>query len=774
MPKLKREKCSKKKNFLEIYMGPNDAGAKKVDFSYYVNIESTILELLLDNNLESYTNAGKLLFIVLSGLSAKVLYIKRILNLIHLFFYKGGQKFYHSDLHLSVLVFLQSNVKMYYSKFSLYIYNLLLSNNDLHGIEINKNKFVPKHCICTLSDYLYFYIKDFMILARNIIYDEVGSKIEMNNKNYMTMDNKLKGGRSYKDNLKNETKKKKKIVLYNENDEEVMHNFWKIFKYSFPKSIEKSFKDLISQCPQINYSLHSIYLDIYVLINIKNVIKVIILIDQLLTSDFPYYYFYEIKLKLLLLYIHTYYKKYFFDDNSICVGIKEDEKGSNFIISNKSSKASNLKYVDISKNINNEDVMENENNMDILSEEKVKYGTKINENKKNSDELNDINQFVNDDIYSLCSNSNKSSEKGDIYVDTESNTLEFYNNSLDNNKHIYLDNFMKMYINNTENDISSLPSISDFHDNNLLNKLKIKSKQCKMDYDPSSLLGNLSKDEIKKVNEQATKNNLEIKDGIDSHNNNTYEKEDYDISIGKKEGKNDKRFNSENVQNINKNTYNDIMYNINIIENVAKSLLIKSCYDPIYLKLFYSYLLPFISFNKRIEIFLIYSHANYKLIKPLIFIIFYNNYGSEFILNTFNIIFKNQNLFQMYKNAYFNELSLKNITKTYFIFLMLLSVFFYNNPMESMLYIFKLFYKYDKEIINDQEGDIDYKKIYEDVILENDEKYVEEKKYINIMIIKFIEIYQEKFNIYLCNYFDFYRIYFILFVSCVDINKEAL
>ncbi|WBY59121.1 hypothetical protein Py17XNL_001204995 [Plasmodium yoelii yoelii] len=740
MPRVKREKCSKKKNFIEIYMGPNDAGAKKVDFSYYVNIESTILELLLDNNLESYTNAG-------------------------------GQKFYHSDLHLSVLLFLQSNVKMYYSKFSLYIYNLLLSNNDLDGIENNKNIFVPKHCICTLSDYLYFHINDFMILARNIIYDEVDGKIEMNNKNYMTMDNKRKGDRSYKKKLKNE-KKKKKIVLYNENDEEIMQNFWKILKYTFPKSTEKNFKDLISQCSQINYPLHSIYLDIYVLINIKNVMKVVILIDQLLSLDFPYYYFYEIKLKLLLLYIHSYYKKYFFDDNSIRVGIKEDGQGGKFIISNKLGKASNLKYVDISKNINNENVMKNENKMDILSEKKVKYGTEINENKENIGELNDINQFDNDDIYSLCSNSNKGSEKGDTYIDPEPNILEFYNSSLDNDKHIYLDNFMKLYINNTENDISSLPSISDFHDNNILNKLKIKSKQIKMNYDTSSLLENVPKEEIKKLNEQAPTNNWDIKDGIDSHINNICEKKDYDNSFGKKEEKNDKCFNSEDVQNINKNTYNDIIYNIHVIENVAKSLLTKSCYDPIYLKLFYSYLLPFISFNKRIEIFLIYSHANYKLIKPLIFIIFYNNYGSEFILNTFNIIFKDQDLFQMYKNTYFNEISFKNISKTYFIFLMLLSVFFYNNPMESMLYIFNLFYKYDKEIINDQEGDIDYKKIYEDVILENDEKYVEEKKYINIMIIKFIEIYQEKFNIYLCNYFDFYRIYFILFVSCVDINKD--
>ncbi|SCN61852.1 conserved Plasmodium protein, unknown function [Plasmodium chabaudi adami] len=751
MSKLKREKCDKKKNFVEIFMDPNNVGAKKVDFSYYINIESTILELLLDNNLESYKNAGKLLFIILSGLSTRVLYIKRILNLIHLFFYKGGQKFYHSDLHLSILLSLQSNVKMYYSKFSIYIYNLLLSNNDLYGIEINKNKFVPKHYISTLVDYLYFYIKDFMILARKIIYNEVGEQIKVNNKNYMTMYDKQKEDKTYKDKIKNE--KKKKIILHNENDEEIMQNFWKIFKYSFPKSIERKFKELVSQCSRINYPLHSIYLDIYILINIKNVIKVIILIDQLLDSDFPYYYFYEIKLKLLLLHVHKYYKKTILDDGPICEGIKQDGMGDNLIISNKSNKANNLNHADISKNITNEDDVENEN-------------------KEKAGELNDINNFANDDIYSLCSSSNKDSEKGDTYMNQESNALDFYNNSMDN-KYIYLDNFMNLYANYTENEISSIPSISDFQNNNLLDKLKIKSKDIRTDYSTSSLLGNLLKDEIK-VNDDETKTNYNIKDGIDSHQNNICEKEGYDNFFSKREGTNVKHINNENIQNINKNTYNDIVYNINVIEKVAKSLLIKSCYDPIYLKLFYSYLLPLISFNKRIEIFLIYSHANYKLIKPLIFIIFYNNYGPEFILNTFNIIFKDQTLFQMYKNTYFNEISLKNITKTHFIFLFLLSVFFYNNPMESMLYIFKLFHKYDKEIINDQEGDIDYKKIYEDVILENDKKWIEQKKNINIMIIKFIEIYQEKFNIYLCNYFDFYRIYFILFVSCVDINKEAL
>ncbi|SCM24426.1 conserved Plasmodium protein, unknown function [Plasmodium chabaudi chabaudi] len=751
MSKLKKEKCDKKKNFVEIFMDPNNVGAKKVDFSYYINIESTILELLLDNNLESYKNAGKLLFIILSGLSTRVLYIKRILNLIHLFFYKGGQKFYHSDLHLSILLSLQSNVKMYYSKFSIYIYNLLLSNNDLYGIEINKNKFVPKHYISTLVDYLYFYIKDFMILARKIIYNEMGEQIKVNNKNYMAMYDKQKEDKTYKDKIKNE--KKKKIILHNENDEEIMQNFWKIFKYSFPKSIERKFKELVSQCSRINYPLHSIYLDIYILINIKNVIKVIILIDQLLDSDFPYYYFYEIKLKLLLLHVHKYYKKTILDDGSICEGIKQDGMGDNLIISNKSNKANNLKYADISKNITNEDDVENEN-------------------KEKAGELNDINNFANDDIYSLCSSSNKDSEKGDTYMNQESNAIDFYNNSMDN-KYIYLDNFMNLYANYTENEISSIPSISDFQNNNLLDKLKIKSKDIRTDYSTSSLLGNLLKDEIK-VNDDETKTNYKIKDGIDSHHNNADEKEGYDNFFSKREGKNVKHINNENIQNINKNTYNDIVYNINVIEKVAKSLLIKSCYDPIYLKLFYSYLLPLISFNKRIEIFLIYSHGNYKLIKPLIFIIFYNNYGPEFILNTFNIIFKDQNLFQMYKNTYFNEISLKNVTKTHFIFLFLLSVFFYNNPMESMLYIFKLFHKYDKEVINDQEGDIDYKKIYEDVILENDEKWIEQKKNINIMIIKFIEIYQEKFNIYLCNYFDFYRIYFILFVSCVDIHKEAL
>ncbi|KEG03413.1 hypothetical protein YYE_01437 [Plasmodium vinckei vinckei] len=752
MSKLKTEKCDKKKNFVEIYMNPNDVGAKKVDFSYYINIESTILELLLDNNLESYKNAGKLLFIILSGLSTRVLYIKRILNLIHLFFYKGGQKFYHSDLHLNVLLFLQSNVKMYYSKFSIYIYNLLLSNNDLYQIEINKNKFVPKHYISTLVDYLYFYINDFMVLARKIIYDEVGGQIKVDNKNYMTMFNKQKENKTYKNKIKNE--KKKKVILHNENDEEIMQNFWKIFKYSFPKSIEKKFKELISQCSRINYPLHSIYLDIYILINIKNVIKVIILIDQLLASDFPYYYFYEIKLKLLLLHVHKYYKKTTPDDDSIWVGINQDGMDDDLIISNKSNIPSTLKYGDISKNINIENDVKNEN-------------------KENTGELNDINNFANDDIYSLCSSSNKDSEKDDTFMNQESNTLDFYNNSADN-KYIYLDNFMNLYANYTENEISSIPSISDFQNNNLLDKLKTKSKHIKMDYSTSSLLGNLLKDEVKEINEQETKTDCKIKDGKDSHQNNTFEKEDYDNLFSKNKEKNINCINSENIQNINKNTYNDLVYNINVIEKVAKSLLIKSCYDTIYLKLFYSYLLPFMSFNKRIEIFLIYSHANYKLIKPLVFIIFYNNYGPEFILNTFNIIFKDQNLFQMYKNTYFNELSLKNVTKTHFIFLFLLSVFFYNNPMESMLYIFKLFHRYDKEIINDQEGDIDYKKIYEDVILENDEKYIEQKKNINIIIIKFIEIYQEKFNIYLCNYFDFYRIYFILFVSCGDINKKAL
>ncbi|KOB87931.1 hypothetical protein PFDG_04351 [Plasmodium falciparum Dd2] len=77
---------------------------------------------------------------------------------------------------------------------------------------------------------------------------------------------------------------------------------------------------------------------------------------------------------------------------------------------------------------------------------------------------------------------------------------------------------------------------------------------------------------------------------------------------------------------------------------------------------------------------------------------------------------------------------------------------------------------YDRDVINDQEKDINYKHIYQDVVLHNDEEYDEEKRNINIIIIKFIEIFKEKFNVDLYNYFDFYRIYFILFVSCVDMK----
>ncbi|ETW61349.1 hypothetical protein PFMC_02769 [Plasmodium falciparum CAMP/Malaysia] len=79
-------------------------------------------------------------------------------------------------------------------------------------------------------------------------------------------------------------------------------------------------------------------------------------------------------------------------------------------------------------------------------------------------------------------------------------------------------------------------------------------------------------------------------------------------------------------------------------------------------------------------------------------------------------------------------------------------------------------FNYDRDVINDQEKDINYKHIYQDVVLHNDEEYDEEKRNINIIIIKFIEIFKEKFNVDLYNYFDFYRIYFILFVSCVDMK----
>ncbi|SBT34573.1 conserved Plasmodium protein, unknown function [Plasmodium ovale wallikeri] len=235
-------------------------------------------------------------------------------------------------------------------------------------------------------------------------------------------------------------------------------------------------------------------------------------------------------------------------------------------------------------------------------------------------------------------------------------------------------------------------------------------------------------------------------------------------------GKKRKLLSVEDVEDISKNTYTDIFYNISLLNDVAKYLMVSSFYDPIYIKLFYCYLLPFISFEKRIEIFLIYSYSNYKIWKPLIFIIFYNNYNSTFILNTIKTVFKDKILFEKYKNTYYNGLSLRNVPKNYFVFMFLLSIFFYDDKAESLLYIYKLFYHYDSEIINDQEQDINYKQIFDDVILENDEKYIRQKKNINIIIIKFIEMYQEKFNTYLCNYFDFYRIFFVLYVSCVNME----
>ncbi|CRG94170.1 conserved Plasmodium protein, unknown function [Plasmodium gallinaceum] len=727
--KRKKKYTSKlRKNFLELYADDNERRNKQINFSYYINIESTILELLLDNNLESFKNAGKLLFIILSGVSPNMLYFKRVLNLVYLFFYKGGTKFYHSDMHFQIVVFLHSYIKLYNIICSIYIFNLLLANNNIKNLEKYKDKYIPKHIIATYVDHSYFHIKEFLLTVRKFL-------IETNKENYQKKKTYLK-------------KLNEKIVLYKESDEEILQNFYKLYNFEFPKSLEKNLKYLISQCTRVNYPLHSIYLDIYILYNIKNILKVLVVIDQLFCSLFPYYYFYELKLKLLLLLIHKYENEKEYLNYNGLETINDKEKMHSY---ENNANQNKINYIQIYKNPTN---INDEENSTLLYEESCIDNKNIDNRNKNKKKKKEINDELN------CLYSSDSSKSDNPTFDEETNKKD---EDMESDKNFYLDKFMNLYINCTENINKSLPSISELHENNPLKQLNKKIRDKRKKLDNNSIL-----DYFKISEKKSIYIDKEDKESMNNNNEN-----DNNIGVNpvmKKENKRVKLCNPPPIENIYKNTYNDIVYNLNVVVNVAKKLMFSSYYDAIYVKLFYCYLLPFISYEKKIEIFLIYSYSNFKIMKPLTFIIFYNNHNSLYILNTFETIFKDVYLFQKYKNTYFNNFSLKNIPKNYFIFLFFISIFFYNNKIESLLYMYNLFYNYDKEIISNKEKDINYTKIYEEVILKNDEKYVEQKKHINIIIIKFIETYKEKFNIYLCEYFDFYRIFFILFVSCVDVE----
>ncbi|CRG99664.1 conserved Plasmodium protein, unknown function [Plasmodium relictum] len=728
--KRKKKYTSKlRKNFLELYADDNERRNKQINFSYYINIESTILELLLDDNLESFKNAGKLLFIILSGVSPNMLYFKRVLNLVYLFFYKGGKKFYHSDMHFQIIVFLHSYIKLYNIICSIYIFNLLLVNNNITNLEKYKDKYIPKHIIATYVDHSYFHIKEFLITVRNFLIENNKETYEQKKKYIKNLD--------------------EKIALYKESDEEVLRNFYKLYNFEFPKSLEKNLKYLISQCTRVNYPLHSMYLDIYILYNIKNILKVLVVLDQLFCSLFPYYYFYELKLKLLLLLIHKY------DGEEAHFNFKREEtinkKEKVHSFSNNSNQ-NQINYIQLYKDPTN---INEEENSTLLYEESCTDNKNIDNSNKDKKKKKEMNNELNC-LYS----SDSSKSDNPTYVEEKNEK----NEDVESDKNFYLDNFMNLYINCTENITNSLPSVSDLYENNPLKQLNKKIRNKRKNLGNNSILDYFKTSE--KKNMYIDREHKEVLNNNNGNNNNNIEG---DI-IMKKENKNVKMCNPPPIENIYKNTYNDIMYNLNVVVNVAKKLMFSSYYDATYVKLFYCYLLPFISFEKRIEIFLIYSYSNYKIMKPLTFIIFYNNNNALNILNAFQTIFKDAYLFQKYKNTYFNSFALKNIPKSYFIFLLFISIFFYNDKMESLLYIYNLFYNYDQEIISDKEKSINYENIHEEVILKNDEKYIEQKKHVNIIIIKFIEIYKEKFNIYLCDYFDFYRIFFILLVSCVDIE----
>ncbi|SCP04100.1 conserved Plasmodium protein, unknown function [Plasmodium ovale] len=810
----------KGKNFNEYYGDRNERRNKQAGNSYFINMESTILELLLDNNLESYKNAGKLLFIILSGISSNVLYLKRVLSLVHLFFLKGGNKFYHSIVHLNIAIYLRDYIKLNYVLCCVYIYNLLLSNNNIKDLEKYKDKYEKPKCIVTCLDFLYFYMKDFMMNVRDFLIENA-------------LDNRKKN----KDIISNITKEKRKIYinalkhkicLYKENNEEIAYNIFQLFNCPFTKNSRNKLKRILFQCTHVNYPLHSIYLDMYILQNIRRIVKVLVMLDLVFSCHFPYYYFFELKLKLLLLNIHTCYGKSIYvkgTPNSMI--LNRNKKGIFQYVEFSTRKLNNISsLVDVSSN----DLPRN----DVFSILSGNNTSSIDEllprNENDTDGAGIIvgerlNEVENSDMSSMCSYSLSDSSKSDseIIVEQEKKKMRKYKDEEDEGKNFYLDKFMNLYSTYADRASFSLPSVSDLQENNplkLLNKhirtkrKKIQDNSSFVDINANLEMESSIVDFLQAMGKGKKTFSGSVKSGSGrsgSGRSSSGRSSGRRSGIGKRSrgksasfvrwsgaikasekssgtcpqapgteqgqdktmergGKKRKLSSVEDVEDISKNTYTDIFYNISLLKDVAKYLMVSSHYDPIYIKLFYCYLLPFISFEKRIEIFLIYSYSNYKIWKPLIFIIFYNNYNSTFILNTIKTVFKDKILFEKYKNTYYNGLSLRNVPKNYFVFMFLLSIFFYDDKAESLLYMHKIFYHYDSEIINDQEQDINYKQIFDDVILENDKKYIRQKKNINIIIIKFIEMYQEKFNTYLCNYFDFYRIFFVLYVSCVNME----
>ncbi|SOV14706.1 conserved Plasmodium protein, unknown function [Plasmodium gaboni] len=910
-----------RKNFYELNFEQNDRRNRHINYTYYINMETTIIELLLDNNIESFKNAGKLLFIILCGISPATLYFKRILNLIHYFFHKGGKLFYHSNIHFEIILFLNSYMRSYSISSSVYIYNLLLSNNNYKDLENYKDKYMPKHSIASFMDHFYFVVKDFLLILRKFlinyeqgsisndlnvdgeydqgVYDNIyvdttnnnNSNIydDNNNNNNNNIDsnnpinddnmyyhmnnfnnnnnsnnnndpylydhydnflsnNSILYNKHYEDNNTfnksnkgtNKIQNKKhdeKIMWFKETNEDMIKNFCNIlYKYTFPKNFEKKLKYLISQCTRINRALHSIYLDIFILCNLKNIIKVLVLIDQLFCSMFPYFYFYELKLKILLFFIHKndnqkedkkkiknknnhkevtkrmhkgVYNDNNYDDNNHVDNnhVDNNHVDNNHVDNNHvdnnyntclldnnldmipNSEFNSSRYNQLANHINNEDIemtsniIENNNKLNI----------------SNNSFLNTFNDQVSDEYDCLYSSASNES-----LIPLLTEQLKTQKEEEEDDKNVYLDKFMNLYINCTEKIATSVPSISDLYDNKALknltykmsNKRKIIDDQFILDYIKNSQKGNETNIDIEHhdkgiiikrkntSNDNISFDNKKNDDIIktekhkfnDEHHKDPLQNSEHNLLVRKKKKQKTNKSSYPSgiiptINNIYENTYHDIKYNLKVIVNISKCLMFSSYYDPIYIKLFYSYLLPSISYDKRVEIFLIYSYSSYKIFKPFIFLIFYNNHTSLYILNVFIKIFKtNHIIFQNFKYTYFNGINLKNVPKRYFIFLFLLSPFFYEDKVECLLYIYNLFYNFDRDVINDQEKDINYKHIYQDIVLHNDEEYDEEKRNINIIIIKFIEIFKEKFNVDIYNYFDFYRIYFILFVSCVDIK----
>ncbi|ANQ07756.1 Uncharacterized protein PCOAH_00022380 [Plasmodium coatneyi] len=798
--KTERKYRQKRKNYRELYTEYNERRNNKIDFSYYINIEATVMELLLDNNLESFKNAGKLLFVVLSGMSPRVMYVKKVLDLVNYFFYKGGVKFYHSPMHLKILLFIFNRIKSRYMIPRLRIFNLLMCNNNLKELEKYKYIYTPKIIFLTYVDHLYYHVKDFMITVRKMLMQDWIDKVQAK---------ALASSKSREDLLK-KLKASEKIVLYKETDEDVLIHFSKLFKMEFAKSLDKSLKQLIEQCVVTNLPLHSIYLDIYILYNIKNVVKLLVVIDQLLCSLFPYYYFYELKLKLLLLHIHRCHEGVALQEGAptgalshpivdptndataigttdVTVMKSEGDEGNFPNVAPSTNNAINaislIRTLGGRKSDENSTLMYEESSVGNVNYQLDKNGQR--ELRKLLKLRKKQKQEADECLNSLYSSDSSKSDNSNLNEPGMEHNLpedEQFNENNDNNKNLYLDAFMNLYINSTEGMVNSLPSLSELNDLHPLKQLneKIRSKREEGNLN-SIVLPMLKGAKISDINSvdmsvsmMENAKDLLGENEIDNQFNIKQSEQlsgDDPITMKKEEPKKEKRASLPKIENIHKGTYNDMAYNINAVANVAKSLMHSSIYDPIYVKLFYLYLLPVISFEKRVDVFLTYSCARYKIMKPLIFILFYNNHTGTYILNTVKQIFKQDKfLFEKYKSTYFNGLSLRDIPKSHFIFLLLLSVFFYDHRGESLLYMFKLFCNYDQDVISDQERDINYKKIHEDVVLENDQKYTEQKKSINIIIIKFIEIYEEKFGTRLCEYFDFYRIFFILFASCVDVE----